>query len=193
MMIGGSGRYRVEGAQERPMAILDSACAIRLRDQSVQAEHESGSKESDRGEKSATDADRADGNRADTADHNGIDQAHGDPAEFSGDHRKRQAEHGRKFPAELGKHGLGKLGDDLFDPGGRTCPFADNASGASSEDTNIHWPGVVEHCCGIDKSNRRWHVRKTALVAVKDICVRNVVTALRYSQPHALNVERRIV
>ena len=43
------------------MAILDSTGAISLRDESVQAEHESRSEESDRGEERAADADRADG------------------------------------------------------------------------------------------------------------------------------------
>src|SRR5258706_5257529 len=84
------------------MAIFALACAEGLRDQRVQANQETATEEGYYVEDAGADADGADGVGAvwQVADHDGIDDAHGHPANFGEDEREREAQGRAHFGAK---------------------------------------------------------------------------------------------
>jgi hypothetical protein len=81
-----------------------------LGDQRVHAEQHAGAADGDGEEKHVAEAAGADGGGAEASRHDGIDEAHRHPAEFSHGERRGEAQHGTDLLAETtetGNHALG--------------------------------------------------------------------------------------
>ena len=78
------------------MAVFALAGAEGLRDEGVETDKQAAAEEAEDVDEDAAEADGGDGYRAvgKTADHHGVDDGHGHPAEFGEDEREGQAQSG---------------------------------------------------------------------------------------------------
>ena len=104
------------------MAVLQLLSTKRLRHQGVEAQQESHSEDRERHEEDTADTDRADGLRAQPADHADVDDAHGDPAQLRDDHWHREGDHRLDFTphrSECRRHLGSRTNRAVTDKGGR--------------------------------------------------------------------------
>ena len=98
----GEDHAEVEGLDQPSAALVEAAGAIGLGDQGVQAQQQADAEDGHGEVEGAPQADRADGLGAEAADEEGVDDAHGHPAQLGQDHGPGQPEHG----PQLGSHPL---------------------------------------------------------------------------------------
>ena len=87
----------VQSLNQPAVALLAPAGSESLRHQGVQAQEQPHAEDRHGEEERIAQADRADGNRTEPADEDGIDDPHGHPAQLGQDHGAGQPEHGTKL------------------------------------------------------------------------------------------------
>src|SRR5579885_2445530 len=101
----------VDAVDERAVTVFALACSESLGDQGIETDQKSAAEEGNDVEEVGTDADGADGAGAlrKMADHDGIDDAHGHPADLGKDEREGEAHSWAQLAAKCSEADLGSV------------------------------------------------------------------------------------
>jgi hypothetical protein len=98
---GRDGAGQIDALREPAMAVVVVLAAVGLGDQGIEAEQQADAEERWRVEDGVADGDGSDGRWTEAADHDGVDDALGHPAEFAEHDGDGQLRQGGQFPLPL--------------------------------------------------------------------------------------------